>query len=72
MTQMLTIINETQNEEVEFGKRQRLKNGEDFLCLCSTSTTTCRDDKRKYISACVLKQGISSWVLKTYKGVARN
>ena len=40
MTQRLRTINETQNEEVEFGKRQRLKNGWDFLCLCSTSTTT--------------------------------
>ena len=42
MTQRLRIINETQNEEVEFWKRQRLKNGWDFLCLCSASTTTCR------------------------------
>ena len=42
MTQRLRKINETQNEEVEFGKRQRLKNGWDFLSLCSTSTTTCK------------------------------
>ena len=42
MTQRLRTVNETQNEEVEFGKRQRVKNGWDVLCLCSTSTTTCK------------------------------
>ena len=43
MTQRLRTINETQNEKVEFGKRQGLKNGWDFLCLiCFTSTSTCK------------------------------
>ena len=50
MTQRLRTINETQNEEVEFGKRQRLKNGWDFSCLYSTSTTTCKAGRISSVS----------------------